>query len=101
MNIITTEQLVGICIKATRDYWVKPVCGAARLGENEDPLAFAEALFRCPVGEYVHISHGAMGQDDYMKLAAQGDDGLPLWETQPQQCEDPDEWAAEMLRHHG
>ncbi len=98
MNIITTEQLVAICCKAAANGYTKPACMAARLVGGEDPLEFCEALMRCQPGDYVHICKGARGQDDYKKLD-QFVDGLPVWETEPQQY--ADDWAEEMLRHHG
>ena len=99
MNIITTEQLISICLKAASNGYTKPSCGAACLGVGENLIDFAEALFRAQPGDCVHISKGAMGQDSYEKLAATADDGLPLWETRPQQY--AEDFAEEMLRHHG
>ena len=99
MNIITTEQLISICCKAASDGYTKPSCGAAYLAADQNPIDFAEALFRAQPGDCVHISKGAMGMDSYSKLAANAEDGLPLWETEPQQY--ADDFAEEMLRHHG
>ena len=98
MNIITTEQLVSICAKAASNGYTKPSCGAAYLAADEDPIAFCDALMRAQPGDYVHISHGAMGMDSYCKLDRYVD-GLPLWETFPQQYEN--DFAEEMIRHHG
>ena len=98
MNIITTEQLIAICAKAAANGYTKPACMGARLVFGEDPLEFCEAMMRCEPGDCVHICNGAMGQDDYRKLDHYVD-GLPVWETEPQQY--ADDFAEEMLRHHG
>lgn len=98
MNIITTEQLVSICAKAASNGYTKPSCGSAYLAAGEDPRPFCDELLRIQPGGCVHISRGAMGMDSYCKLN-QSVDGLPVWETEPQQY--AEDFAEEMLRHHG
>jgi hypothetical protein len=99
MNIITTIQLAAICADAVTKANRRPVIKGTYLTEA-DCLPFVNELARAQPGDYVHIGMGAMGQDDYMALD-QFIDGQRVWETEPQQYGDPDEFAAEMLRHHG
>lgn len=98
MNIITTEQLVAICAKAAANGYTKPACMGARLVGGENPIEFCEAMMRCEPGAYVFICKGAMGQDAYRKLDYFVE-CLPVWETEPQQY--AEDFAEEMLRHHG
>lgn len=97
MNLITTLELASICADAVTKHNRRPVIKATYL-TVEDCLPFVNELARAQAGDCVHISKGAMGQDDYVALD-KFIDGQRIWETEPQQY--ADDFAEEMLRHHG
>lgn len=99
MNIITTLELAAICADTVTKTHGRPVIKGTYLTEA-DCLPFVNELACAQAGDCVHICKGAMGQDTFVALN-QFVDGQRVWETEPQQFFDPDEFAAFMLRHHG